>query len=457
MSVYETRRHRVMERLGSDGALVVAASPELRVGLDVELRYAVDPDLFYLTGCTEPEAVLVLCPACGESPFTLFVRPRNAERELWTGVRGGPEAATHELGADAAHPIGELSERLPDMLRDVDCVYARLGGGRPEIDQLLLGVLARARRSRPRSGRGPLTLSDYGLVLNELRLRKDAHEVAAIRAAAQISVESFNDAAAVIRPGAGEWQVEGQVERGFRTRGASGPAFSTIVAAGVNATVLHYTDNACTLDDGELVLIDAGARNGMYCADITRTFPVGGRFTAEQRVLYDGVLAAHDAAIAAVRPGATIRDVHDAALEKLLATLIELGYIRGSVAELMRKERSRAAAAKRRKRTGSKRRDGRDDTEYKPYFPHQTSHWLGLDVHDVGDYVVAGEPRALEPGLVLTVEPGLYIPREATIGPPSLVGTGIRIEDDVLVTSDGHDVLTGALPLDADAVAALVQ
>lgn len=445
----------MMEQLGSDGALVVAASPELHVGLDVELRYVVDPDLFYLTGCTEPEAVLVLCPGFAESAFTLFIRPRDAEREVWTGTRGGPEAAKEELGADAAHPIGELADRLPRMLGRVDRIYARLGGGRHDIDRLLLGIIARARRSRPRSGRGPLTLSDYALLLNELRLRKDAHEIAAIRAAARISVESFNDAVTAIRPGAGEWQVESAIEHAFRARGASGPAFPTIIASGANATVLHYVDNGCALDGGRLVLVDAGARNAMYCADITRTFPVGGRFTAEQRVLYDGVLAARDAAIANVRPGASVRDIHLTALETLLATLVELGYVQGSVAELMEKERRRIEASQRRHAGESEGRGG--EPEYKPFFPHQTSHWLGLDVHDVGDYVVAGGPRALEAGMVLTIEPGLYIAAAAAVGSAALAGTGIRIEDDVLVTNDGHEVLTAALPADADTVAALVR
>lgn len=456
MSVYEARRRRVMEQLGGVGALVVAASPELRVGLDVELRYVVDPDLFYLTGCTEPEAVLVLCPAFDESPFTLFIRPRDAEREIWTGTRVGPEAAKETLGADAAHSIGELADRLPRILGHVDRIYARLGGGRHDIDRLLLGIIAHARRSPPRSGRGPHTLSDYALVLNELRIRKDAHEVAAIRAAARISVESFHDAVGAIRPGAGEWQVESEIEHGFRARGASGPAFPTIIASGANATVLHYIDNACGLDDGRLVLIDAGARNAMYCADITRTFPVGGHFTAEQRVLYDGVLAARDAAIANVRPGASVRDIHLTALETLLATLVELGYVQGSVTELMEKERRRIDAPKRRK-AGESEDHGKEEPEHKPFFPHQTSHWLGLDVHDVGDYVVTGQPRALEAGMVLTIEPGLYIPSAATLGPAELAGTGVRIEDDVLVTKDGREVLTAALPADADTITALVR
>lgn len=432
--MYEARRRRVFERLGEDAALVVAASPELRVGLDGELRYVVDPDLFYLTGYTEPEAVLALCPAFEEAPYTLFVRPRDADRELWTGPRSGPQAAKEQFGADAAYSIGELASRLPAMLAGVECIYARIGSARPEVDAVLLDVIAQARRSRPRTGRGPLTLSDHGLLLDDLRLLKDEHEIAAIRDAARISVESFRDAARAIRAGAGEWQIEAALDGGFRARGASGPAFPSIVASGANATVLHYIDNACTLTAGQLVLVDAGARRAMYCADITRTFPVGGRYTEEQRVLYDGVLAARDAAIATVRPGATVRDVHHAALRVLLGTLLELGFLAGTAESLMEKP-----------------------AEYRPYFPHRTSHWLGLDVHDVGDYTVAGEPRVLEAGMVLTIEPGLYLSQSAVAGPPALGGTGIRIEDDVLVTSGGREVLTAELTADLETVAALVS
>jgi Xaa-Pro aminopeptidase len=431
-NMHEARRQRVYEQLGNEAALIVAASPEVFVGLDAELRYVVDPDLFYLTGYVEPEAVLVLCPAFEESRYTLFVRPRDAERELWTGVRGGPEAAKERFGADAAHPIAELGERLPKIVGSVDRLYARLRSDRPDVDTAVLDVIARARRSRPRSGKGPLTVADRALVLNEMRLRKDAREIAALREAARITAETFLEAAARVRPGAGEWEIEAALEGGFRSRGASGPAFPTIVAAGANATVLHYIENGCNVQDGQLVLVDAGARKAMYCADISRTFPARGRFTDEQRALYDGVLHAHDAAIAAVRPGATVRDVHDAALRVLVDALVALGFLDGPVDALLEKEES-----------------------YKAFFPHKTTHWLGLDVHDVGDYMVAGASRKLEPGMVLTVEPGLYIATGATSGPPALAGTGIRIEDDVLVTPHGHEVLTAAIPADAETVATL--
>lgn len=432
--VYAARRRTVLELLGDDAALVIPAAPEIVIGLDTEVKYVVDSDLYYLTGYTEPEAVLVLCAAFDESPFTLFVRARDPDRELWTGVRGGAEAAVEAFGANQAHPIAELQEKLHRIVGGTSRLYARLRSGRPEIDHALLDVLARGRRTRSRTGRGPVTLTDHGELLSDLRLFKDEREVAAIREAARVSVEAFRDAARLIRPGAGEWQIEAALDGGFRARGGSGPAFPTIVGGGANATVLHYIDNGCALEDGQLVLVDAGARKAMYCADITRTFPVSGTFTTEQRALYEGVLAAHDAAIAAVRPGATVRDVHEAALRKQLETLVDLGFLERDVERALENEE-----------------------EYRAFVPHRTSHWLGLDVHDVGGYTSGGEPRPLQAGMVLTVEPGLYIARSTSRGPAVLAGTGVRIEDDVLVTAQGHEVLTAALPADAAAIEALAS
>jgi Xaa-Pro aminopeptidase len=428
---YAARRRRVLDLLGADGALVLAATPELLVGADTELRYVVDADLYYLTGYTEPEAVLVLCPSSDEAPFTLFVRSRDASRELWTGRRGGVESARERFAADAAHPIAELGEKLPKIVAGANRLYARLRGGRPEIDAALLDVLVNARHTRPRTGRGPHTIVDHGVVLDDMRLLKDAHEIARLRSAAAVSIEAFREAAPFVRAGSGEWLVEAALEAGFRARRASGPAFPSIVAAGANATVLHYIDNNCTLAHGQLLLIDAGARKDMYCADITRTFPVGGRFTTEQRELYESVLRAHDAAIDAVRPGATIDDVHGAALRVLVDALPALRLIDGTAEEALA-----------------------DEQRYRRFIPHRTSHWLGLDVHDVGAYRVGGESRRLEPGMVLTIEPGLYVGIDVD---HPLAGTGVRIEDDVLVTAEGHDVLTAALPAAADEVAALAS
>lgn len=430
--IHAARRARALDALGTDAALVLPAAPELRVGRDLELRYRPDPDLFYLTGYPEPDAVAVLSPANEEAPFTLFVRPRDPELELWTGIRGGPEAATEIFGADAAFPLGELEERLPKLIKEVGTVYFPPGSGRAELEALVRRILAGSRRARQRTGRGPHALVDPGRILDEMRLVKDAHELALLREAARITAEGFREAAASIRAGAGEWEVEAALEYAFRRRGADGFAFPYIVASGANATVLHYIENNRPMRAGELLLIDAGARYRMYNGDISRTFPVSGRFTTAQRELYDAVLAAHDRAIEAVRPGATVADVHAVAVRTLTVALVELGLLEGDVDELVA------------------------EGKHKAFYPHQTSHWIGLDVHDVGDYAIRGTPRPLEPAMVLTIEPGLYIPADCEAAPAGLRGTGIRIEDDVAVTEDGHEILTATLPAAAEAVEALL-
>ena len=430
---YAARRARVLESLGEDGVLVLPAASEPVAGGDVELRYRPDPDLYYLTGYSEPEAVLVLAPGA-QSPCTLFVRPRDPERELWTGRRGGVEAARTRFGADAAFPISELAMRLPDLLAGRSTIYTRPGAGDRVLQDLLLGTLARGRVARQRTGRGARALADAGAVLDELRLRKDPHELALMRTAADISVEAFRACAAAIRDGAGEWEVQAVLEFGFRRRGADAPAFESIVAAGDNATVLHYVANDRRMHAGELLLVDAGASVGGYAADITRTFPVSGRFTGEQRALYDAVLSAHDAALAAVRPGAPVDGIHAAAVRALVAALVDQGLLTGAVDALVEDEQS-----------------------YKRFYPHKTSHWLGLAVHDVGEYALPGATRTLEPGMVLTIEPGLYLPAAAAELPEALRGTGIRLEDDVLVTESGAEVLTAALSVAAEEVEALLS
>lgn len=431
---YRDRRRRVLERLGEDGALLLVAAPELRIGPDTDVRYVPDAELFWLTGYSEPRAVLLLRGSVDGPRFNMFVRPRDPDRELWTGPRGGVEAAVERFGAEAAYPLTELDERLPALLRDTNTLYARPGQGSPEFDQLVLALLATGRRTRPRRGRGIHTLRDPGVLLDPLRRTKDAWEVARIREAAEITVAAFSEAAKQIRPGAGEWQIEAALDAGFRGRGGFGPAFPTIVAGGANATTLHYIANDRPLSEGELVLIDAGARKSMYCADISRTFPVSGAFTPEQRQLYEVVLAAHDRAIEAVHPGATVADVHGAALRALLEGLRELGCVAGEIDALVVRP-----------------------AEWNAWYPHRTSHWLGLDVHDAGAYVERGRDTALQPGMVLTVEPGLYFPAGDDRCPPALRGTGVRIEDDVLVTVTGREVLTDALPADADGILDLMS
>jgi Xaa-Pro aminopeptidase len=433
--LYRARRARILAALGDRAALVLAAAPELTVGRDTELRYSADPELFYLTGYTEPEAVAVFVPAFEKAPFTMFVRPRDAAREQWTGARGGPEAALSEFGAQAAFPISELVHTLPAMLADVDVIYLRLDESQPALERIVKHALKQGRGARARRGKGPHTISDPGQLLDEMRVVKHEYEIELLRQAASLTVAGFQDAIRSIRPGAGEWEIEAALENGFRSRGADGFAFPSIVASGSHTTTLHYVGNQGTLRAGELVLIDAGARYKSYCGDVSRTFPVSGHFSAAQRVVYDGVLRAHDAAIGQARPGASVDDLHEAALRAMLATLVELGLLAGKDVE--------DALA--------------DESSYKTFCPHRTSHWLGLDVHDVGAYILGERARALEPGMVLTVEPGLYIPETCPEAPLELRGTGVRIEDVILITEMGAEVLTSALPSRAEAIEELMR
>jgi Xaa-Pro aminopeptidase len=422
LAAFARRRQRVMERMGPECAMVLAAAPEVVVGRDTEIRYVVDPDLWYLTGYTEPEAVAVLRPGTMD-PFVLFVRPRDPDRETWTGPRGGVQAATEVHGADAAFPVADLSTRLPGLLAGSQRVLFSLGSGRPDVERAVLEVLRRARAERQRTGVGPAELADPGLVLDELRLVKEPEESAAIREAVALTVQAFHHAFAAAGPGAGEWEVEAAVEGAVRRAGGDGPAFPTIAASGSNATVLHYTANRRRMESGDLLLLDAGARHRMYNADLTRTVPVGGSFTDPQRDVYAAVLEAEGAAIAAARPGASTADVHHAALTVLVRAMVDMRLLRGDPAAILE--------------TGE---------SWKRWYPHNTSHWLGLDVHDVGTYGVRGQPRTLEPGMVLTVEPGLYIPAFADDAPDHFRGIGVRIEDDILITAEGPEVLSAALP-----------
>ena len=402
MKGYARRRAHVLKQLEPDAVMIIAAAPELIVGRDTHLRYMVDAELFYLTGYTEPDAVLVLDPSAAE-PFTMFVRDRDAERELWMGKRAGVEGAQKEFGAQKALPIAELAQHLPKQLAKANTVYVRTTS-RPELDAITSHLFEQGRASRARTGRGTHVIRDPGDILDEMRLLKDDEEIELTRQATRISAEAFAATLQRVRPGMGEWEVEAIIEYEFRSRGASGPAFPTIAATGPNATVLHYIDNAAKLQSGDLLLLDAGARYRMYCGDITRTIPVNGEFTKRQKHLYDVVRDAHDAAIDAVAPGRPVDGIHEAASNILTEGMKRLGL----------------------------------DGELKQYFPHKTSHWLGLDVHDVGPYVRENDKLLLQPGMVLTIEPGLYLPGE---------GIGIRIEDDVLVTPHGKETLTAGAPL----------
>ena len=426
--VFLERRKRVLNELGK-GAMVLPAAPVLFRAGDSQLPYRPDSELFYLTGFTEPESVLVLRGFADEARTVLFSRPRDRRAERWSGPRVGPAHARTLVSVDDARPIGQLEDDLASLLEGADRVFFRFGAG-SQAEEGILEALRMARTKGTRRGVGPRGVMDPGVILDELRLRKDTSEVEAIREAAAITVQGFRAAFSKLRPGMGEWELEADLEATFRRLGAGGPAFASIVGSGANGCVLHYIQNSRRMEAGELVLVDAGAEFRMYSGDISRTVPVSGRFSAEQRDIYQVVELARQEAISRIRPGVRVSHVHATTVRLLVRGLRDLGVISGDEDELI------------------------ELAAHEPFFPHRTSHWLGLDTHDVGDYAQNGESRSFEVGMVLTIEPGLYFPPNQEGG--SFEGIGIRIEDDILVTEDGAEILNGGLPTEPEEVAALV-
>jgi Xaa-Pro aminopeptidase len=369
----------------------------------------------------------VLLRPGADEPFVMFVRPRDPEREIWDGRRAGVEGAVSEYGADAAYPNSELSEKLPELIANVEELHYSFGDT-PKFDTALIGVLAGLRRAERRGLRPPKKIADPRFVLHEMRLTKSADELAILREAAAVTCEAHRAAMKAASGGIGEYEIEALINYTFRRRGGVGPGYNSIVGGGANATVLHYIENTAALAGGDLVLIDAGCEVDSYTADVTRTFPVSGVFTDPQRRCYEVVLEAQKQAIAMTAPGVTLDEIHDKTVELLTAGMIALGLLEGEVADRI------------------------EDESYKKYYMHRTSHWLGLDVHDAGAYTIDGAPRPLAPGMVITIEPGLYIAADDEDAPEPLRGIGIRIEDDVLVTEGGHDVLTTAAPKEIDEV-----
>lgn len=425
---FRARRERFLQAIGN-GVAVLVAAPELVKSRDTEVIFRQNSDFFYLTGFLEPGAVAVLTPH-DTLRFNLFVRPRDPERETWNGKRAGTEGALERFGADAAYPIDELDERLKDLVEPADALWYALRADGGAMDARMLALLAGFRGTRPRAGKGPWDLRDPAQVLDGMRLIKEPGELALMREAADLAARGHLAAMRAGRPGVGEWEIQALLDQTFRSHSArSGTSFPAIVGSAANGTVLHYVTNERRIEDGDLVLVDAGAEVGFYCSDITRTFPASGRFTAPQRAVYDVVLAALEAGIEAVRPGAGVKEVHEASRRVLVQGMIDLKLLEGEPEKLIEEE------------------------TFKRFFMHNTSHWLGLDVHDPGLYTErSGEPVALRPGMVLTVEPGLYIPADAEDVPAEFRGIGIRLEDDVLVTEDGHEILTRAVPVDPDEV-----
>jgi len=426
---FARRRLEALSRMG-ESVLVLRSNPEQTRSADTHFPFRQDSDFRYLSGFDEPDSVLVLTPRHAEHRYVLFVRPRDPEKETWNGRRAGVEGAVRDFGADAAFPIGELEARLPGYLEGAPAVYFTPGLD-DEFNHRMEAMLTSLRRARARTGKGPIARIEHGQALHAMRLYKTAEESALLRRACLISAHAHNAALAWTRPGQNERDVEALVNYVFRSEGGDAPGYNSIVAGGVNATILHYTENSMELNDGELLLIDAGCEFAGYTADVTRTFPVGARFSPAQRAVYDIVLDAQKAGIDAVKPGARFDDVHHASLRVLVEGLVKLCVLKGAADELIAQK------------------------AFQPFYMHRTSHWLGLDVHDVGLYVdEAGKSRPLEPGMVLTVEPGLYFGDSILDYDARYRGIGVRIEDDVLVTEKGHEVLSAAAIKDPAAIEA---
>ncbi len=416
----QRRRRRLMQMMGKGSIAILPAAPVTIRNRDVEHPYRPDSDFWYLTGFEEPEAVMVLVPGRAEGEFILFCRDRDPKMELWNGPRAGLEGAVEDYQADIAWPIDRIDDILPGLLENRDKVCYTMGC-HPEFDQRITEWLKDIRRKSRTGVHPPDEIVSLEHLVHEMRLFKDRGEVALMRRAAAISADAHCRAMTRCRPGLKEYQLEAELVHEFMRQGARSPAYPSIVGGGANACVLHYTANEASLRDGDLVLIDAGAEYQGYAADITRTFPVNGRFSDAQREVYEVVLEAQLAAIAKVHPGNHWNDPHDAAVRSLTRGLVSLGLLKGDVRQLIRK--------------GS----------YRKYFMHRTGHWLGMDVHDVGDYKIGDTWRLLEPGMVMTIEPGVYVPPGSRVA-KRWQGIGIRIEDDVLVTRDGHEVLTAGVP-----------
>jgi Xaa-Pro aminopeptidase len=414
------RREAIMQRIRGGIAIFPAAPTAIR-NADVEHEYRQDTDFYYLTGFEEPNAVAVLAPDHPEHRFVLFVQPKDREREVWTGWRVGDERAKQEYGADAAFTTDKLDEELPKLAEKADRIYYRFGSD-PTFDDRLVGLMRRFQRQRQREGTGPTSVIDPAEILHEMRVIKSHDELALLRRAIDITCEGHIAAIQALKPGVYEYEIEAIIRYVFRKNGSPRSGYPPIVASGENATVLHYTVNDGRVEDGDLLLIDAGAEFGYYTGDVTRTLPARGTFTEDQAVLYQLVLDAQLQAIEAIRPGATFIEPHDRAVRVLTEGLVRLGLLEGEIDKLI------------------------EEDALKKFYMHRTSHWLGMDVHDAGPYKVADEWRRLAPGMVMTVEPGLYIAADLEGVDPRYRGIGIRIEDDVLVTEGGNEVLSARVP-----------
>ncbi len=420
--LYGKRRRAFLDAIAEkdpDAVAVFASAPVFTRNNDVEHDYRQDSDLFYLTGFAEPGTVLVLDARSKKS--TMFVRPRDPERETWDGPRAGVDGVKEHFGADEAFTIDRFEAELPKLFQNKRRLYYRLGANRSFDDKVLEGI----DRARARAKLGylwPVEIVDPATILHEMRLFKNQEDLAAMRRAADITAEAHLRAMKSTKPGMHEFQVEAMLLETFRMHGSERPAYGSIVGSGNNATILHYRLNNRKMDDGELLLIDAGCEYDYYASDVTRTFPVGGKFTKPQEAIYQLVLDAQEAGIDKTRKGSTLEQIHAACVDVITRGLVKLGILEGDVEQLIKED------------------------AHKPFFMHKTSHWLGMDVHDVGSYHLGGKARPLEPGMVITVEPGVYISKDNDRVAPEWRGIGVRIEDDILVTDGDPDNLTRQIP-----------
>ena len=420
-----------MRRMDQKSVAIIPSAREATRSNDTQYRFRQDSDFYYLTGFEEPDSIAVIAPG-REQKYTLFVRPRDPEQEIWVGRRAGVEGAKKEFGADESFPVAEFETKLQDILDGADKLYFRLGAY-PDLDNTIIRQIAQMRAFNRKPIHPPRTIIDPATIVHEMRVLKSPDEIELMQKAADIAAEAHVEAMKTVKPGMKEYEVEAQIEQVFRRRGASGPSYTSIVGAGANATVLHYINNDGELRDGELLLVDAGAEYKGYASDITRTFPINGRFSKAQREIYDLVLETQMSCVEMVRPGVTHDELKTHSVEMLTEGMVKLGLLKGKPEELIEEEK------------------------YKQFYMHGLGHLLGIDVHDVGVYYYDKQSRALEPGVVMTVEPGIYVAPDTKDIPEQYLGIGVRIEDDVLCTSNGPKVLTTGVPKNADEIEALMN
>jgi Xaa-Pro aminopeptidase len=435
MSISKTefarRRKHLMSLMEPNSIAIIPSAREQVRSRDTEYPFRQDSDFYYLSGFVEPDAVLVLVPGRRHGQFVMFCRERDPGLELWHGYRAGPEGVCDKHAADDAFPIGDIDDILPGLIEGRERVYYSMGRS-TEFDQQIMAWVNSIREREATGAVPPGEFTDLDHMLHELRLFKSAAELRLLRRAGEITGKAHRRAMAICQPGMYEYQLEAEIQHEFAMSGARYPAYPSIVGSGDNACVMHYVQNSGKMRDGDLVLIDAGCELQYYAADVTRTFPVNGRFSREQRALYELVLRAQLAAIDEIKPGNHWNQPHDASVRVITEGLVKLGLLKGRTSSLIKRE------------------------AYRSYYMHRVGHWLGLDVHDVGDYRVADEWRVLEPGMVMTVEPGLYVSPHNTKVAKKWRGIGIRIEDDVVVTNQGCEVLTSGVPKTVEEVEALM-